>query len=373
MEQLSDSRQMIGGAHPELLPFRVSYIVKRSETLFSEGQVLSNADRCGMFICERGEVEVSFEEQTYVIHRGDMYIYLASSLVRIRKIHPDTEGFLLDGNLDFLTVLANRVLNAEQILFIRYHPCLTLTEAQHKGLRHALHAYEERLRELYTTTAIDAGRRMVLKELYQSLGSSFFFEVIYIYLTNKPLDPKPLSNRDLVFQRFYSDLSRHYHKEREVTCLTPLFLQSCEGGLWPFGQSMDCAKSNCRSESLVGEAGSQYQRDSYSFQLSFSVFLRQILQALRWLLSQGVPSAIWPLTKVHESSKKYMLRLFIQIFEVVRPNQLVGEGIDPAQPFNQCVAHTLHLGADRCVGFVGIQKALPQSLPKVMFQTQEGE
>ena len=217
MEQLSDSRQMIGGAHPELLPFRVSYIVKRSETLFSEGQVLSNADRCGMFICERGEVEVSFEEQTYVIHRGDMYIYLASSLVRIRKIHPDTEGFLLDGNLDFLTVLANRVLNAEQILFIRYHPCLTLTEAQHKGLRHALHAYEERLRELYTTTAIDAGRRMVLKELYQSLGSSFFFEVIYIYLTNKPLDPKPLSNRDLVFQRFYSDLSRHYHKEREVT------------------------------------------------------------------------------------------------------------------------------------------------------------
>ena len=56
MEQLSDSRQMIGGAHPELLPFRVSYIVKRSETLFSEGQVLSNADRCGMFICERGEV-----------------------------------------------------------------------------------------------------------------------------------------------------------------------------------------------------------------------------------------------------------------------------------------------------------------------------
>ena len=67
MEQLSDSRQMIGGAHPELLPFRVSYIVKRSETLFSEGQVLSNADRCGMFICERGEVEVSFEEQTYVM------------------------------------------------------------------------------------------------------------------------------------------------------------------------------------------------------------------------------------------------------------------------------------------------------------------
>ena len=143
MEQLSNSSQKIGGAHPELFPFRVSYIVKRNETLFSEGQVLSNADRCGMFICERGEVEVSFEEQSYVIHRGDMYIYLASSLVRIRKIHPDTEGFLLDGNLDFLTVLANRVLNAEQILFIRYHPCLTLTEAQHKSLRHSIHAYEQ--------------------------------------------------------------------------------------------------------------------------------------------------------------------------------------------------------------------------------------
>ena len=217
MEQLSNSSQKIGGAHPELFPFRVSYIVKRNETLFSEGQVLSNADRCGMFICERGEVEVSFEEQSYVIHRGDMYIYLASSLVRIRKIHPDTEGFLLDGNLDFLTVLANRVLNAEQILFIRYHPCLTLTEAQHKSLRHSIHAYEERLRDLYTTSSIDAGRRTVLRELYQSLGSSFFFEVIYIYLTNKPLDPKPLSNRDLVFQRFYNDLSRHYCEEREVT------------------------------------------------------------------------------------------------------------------------------------------------------------
>lgn len=231
MEQYN-SYASIGTTHPELLPFRVSFIVKRNESLFFEGQVLSNADRCGMFICERGEVEVSFEEQTYVIHRGDMYIYMAASLVRIRKIHPDTEGYLLDGNLDFLTLLANRVLNAEQILCIRNHPCLSLTEVQHHGLRHALHAYEERLRELYATKAIDAGRRMVLKELYQSLGSAFFFEVIYIYLTNKPLDPKPLSNRDLVFQRFYNDLSRHYQDEREVTyyanlqCISPRYFSS---------------------------------------------------------------------------------------------------------------------------------------------------
>ena len=201
----------------EALPFRVAYIRERDEQLFFEGQVLSNANLCGMFICERGEVEVSFEEQTYVIHRGDMYIYMASSLVRIRRIHPETEGYLLDGNLDFLTLLANRVLNVEQILFIRRHPCLTLTERQHQGLCHTLRTYEERLRELYSPTAMDAGRRVVLKELYQTLGSAFFFEVIYIYLTNKPLDPKPQSNRDLLFQRFFNDLSRHYRESREVT------------------------------------------------------------------------------------------------------------------------------------------------------------
>ena len=202
--------------HREAQPFRIAYIIKRNEQLFYEGQVLSNANLCGMFICERGEVEVSFKEQTYVIHRGDMYIYMASSLVRICRIHPETEGFLLDGNLDFLTMLANRVLSVEQILFIRRHPCLSLTEKQHQGLCHTLRTYEERLRELYTPAAMDEGRRIVLKELYQTLGTAFFFEVIYIYLTNKPLDPKPQSNRDLLFQLFFNDLSHHYRDSREV-------------------------------------------------------------------------------------------------------------------------------------------------------------
>lgn len=161
--------------HREALPFRIAYIIKRNEQLFYEGQVLSNANLCGMFICERGEVEVSFEEQTYVIHRGDMYIYMASSLVRICRIHPETEGFLLDGNLDFLTMLANRVLSVEQILFIRRHPCLSLTEKQHQGLCHTLRTYEERLRELYTPAVMDEGRRYAA---LQHISPRYFSSII---------------------------------------------------------------------------------------------------------------------------------------------------------------------------------------------------
>lgn len=95
------------------------------------GQIISTINKCGFFLCRQGEIEISLQEKSYIIKRGDLYIYIPSTLVRLLHKSADAEGIMVGVDLDYVIPIVNKVTNVENLLFIREYPCVSLSDEQY--------------------------------------------------------------------------------------------------------------------------------------------------------------------------------------------------------------------------------------------------
>ena len=196
-------------------PVKITTFSEADLSPFVRGRILSTLDKCGMFFCRKGEVEMEIDGTPYIIRKGDVYFYMASALVRLNRRSPDLEGVILEVDLDYILPVSHKVMTIEDILFLRDHPCVTLTEAQY--------AYLERLLEMYGRRAgmdEDASGGMQIRflqnELMKSYGQLLFCELMVIYYAHKSMQPVSRNQTDYIFQRFLLTLFRCYRRERDV-------------------------------------------------------------------------------------------------------------------------------------------------------------
>ena len=179
------------------------------------GSVVSTINKCGFFLCCRGEIELSLPLKSYVIKRGDLYIYVPSTLIRILRRSADAEGFMVEVDLDYAIPVINKVTNVENILFIKENPCVSLSDEQYAHLETLLENLQNRIRlEEHSDMGIHC-RRLTL-ELIKSMGQTVCYEVLNIYFSNRPLQPLAQNKKDVIFQNFMLSLYRFYRKERDV-------------------------------------------------------------------------------------------------------------------------------------------------------------
>lgn len=128
------------------IPFSFTFISKDTFQIFKDGKIISTADKCGIFLCRKGEVEISLEDKHYIIKHGDIYIYMASTLVHLLHKSPDAEGIMVEVDMDYILPIANKVINVENILFIRNNPCISLSDTQYLHLEQLLEQLWRRIR-----------------------------------------------------------------------------------------------------------------------------------------------------------------------------------------------------------------------------------
>lgn len=85
------------------MPFRKILLTSDTFQILKEGQIISTFNKCGIFYCQRGSVEVSLEGCHYHIKPGDVYIYMASTLVHLLHKSEDAEGIMVE--VDFYYIL----------------------------------------------------------------------------------------------------------------------------------------------------------------------------------------------------------------------------------------------------------------------------
>ncbi|ADV44077.1 AraC family transcriptional regulator [Bacteroides helcogenes] len=197
------------------IPFRFIPMTGEVSRFFCDGQIISTLDQCGLFLCRRGEIEVSLADKTYHITRGDMYIYMASTLVRLLHRSEDAEGIMVEVDINYVIPIVNRVMNVENLLFLREHPCTSLQGEQFRHLECLMESLYERIE---TENISDMPRLCgnLTLELLKSMGQTLCYEVLNVYFANQPLQPLPQSKKDLVFQNFMLSLFRYYRHERDV-------------------------------------------------------------------------------------------------------------------------------------------------------------
>ena len=84
---------------------------------------------------------MEIDNTPYIIKPGDICFYVASALVRVLRVGGEIDGVVVEVDVDYILPISNKVLNVQDILFMRDHPCITLTDAQCR--------YVDKLLELY--------------------------------------------------------------------------------------------------------------------------------------------------------------------------------------------------------------------------------
>ena len=198
------------------MPFQQIVLSKDTFHRFKDGQLISTFNKCGIFFCRKGSVDVSLEDQPYHIKPGDIYIYMASTLVHLLHKSDDAEGIMVEVDLDYILPIVNKVMNVESQLFMRRHPCISLSNEQCAHLEYLLDNLWERIKTEDSEQGNVQYQHLKL-ELIKSMGQTLCYEIVNMYFANKPLQPLPQSKKDAVFQNFMLALFRFYRKERDVS------------------------------------------------------------------------------------------------------------------------------------------------------------
>lgn len=198
------------------MPFRRILLTSDTFQILKEGQIISTFNKCGIFYCQRGSVEVSLEGCHYRIKPGDVYIYMASTLVHLLHKSEDAEGIMVEVDFYYILPIVNKVINVESQLFMRKNPCVSLSGEQCAHFEYLLNNLWDRI------NAEDCQKENVqyqhLKlELIKSMGQTICYEILNMYFTNQPLQPLQQGKKDVVFQNFMLSLFRFYRKERDVS------------------------------------------------------------------------------------------------------------------------------------------------------------
>ena len=198
------------------MPFRRILLTSDTFQILKEGQIISTFNKCGIFYCQRGSVEVSLEGCHYYIKPGDVYIYMASTLVHLLHKSEDAEGIMVEVDFYYILPIVNKVINVESQLFMRKNPCVSLSGEQCAHFEYLLNNLWDRI------NAEDCQKENIqyqhLKlELIKSMGQTICYEILNMYFTNQPLQPLQQGKKDVVFQNFMLSLFRFYRKERDVS------------------------------------------------------------------------------------------------------------------------------------------------------------
>lgn len=198
------------------MPFRRILLTSDTFQILKEGQIISTFNKCGIFYCQRGSVEVSLEGCHYHIKPGDVYIYMASTLVHLLHKSEDAEGIMVEVDFYYILPIVNKVINVESQLFMRKNPCVSLSGEQCAHFEYLLNNLWDRI------NAEDCQKENVqyqhLKlELIKSMGQTICYEILNMYFTNQPLQPLQQGKKDVVFHNFMLSLFRFYRKERDVS------------------------------------------------------------------------------------------------------------------------------------------------------------
>ncbi len=182
---------------------------------FRLGNLRPTIGTCGIFFCSAGEVELEIDGTPYIIQTGDVCFYMGGELLRVLHVSRDIDGIVMEADADFILPVSNKVLGVQDILYIRDHPCVTLTVSQQAYLSICLQHYMNRING-GSSYEESCGMCSLKMELIKAGGQALFYELLMMYFTNRPLHAVQRTQKDAIFQRFFVDLFHYYRSEREV-------------------------------------------------------------------------------------------------------------------------------------------------------------
>lgn len=187
---------------PEIGLFLIS-----KEEIEMQGHVLK-VDRNGFFFCRRGEITVIFEDKTYKMRKGDIFVYIPHSIIYIQSMSEDISGVLGLARFEFVLSTIQTVSESFSYLYFKNNPCMSLGEDSQGRLEDIFSAIEARSHRCDDP---------IVYQILLGLMKALCYQIMYEYFTGKPAEEISVSHSDVIFQKFMASLHKNYMKSRQVS------------------------------------------------------------------------------------------------------------------------------------------------------------
>lgn len=214
------------------LPFECVKLDSDSPFLIEDGGLISTGDMIGVFLCTEGSIEANIDTRTYAITKGNIFFYTPTFFVHILHKSSDFRGIAIRVDYDFVLPPLNRVLSIREQLLFRNNPYLSLNDKQFESIQSLMLQLISRI-ELENKSTIEMQRKILMRELIISMGTTLLFETLDVFLSNYPILATTNQDRnDTIVQNFLISLYHNHRIERDVAfyasqqCMTPSYFTS---------------------------------------------------------------------------------------------------------------------------------------------------
>ena len=199
------------------LPYEIIEMNAKTPFFFKNGQLITAEDQFGVYLCTKGYIEASMNEQKYDVKAGDIFFYTPISLIHILNTSKDLEAIVFRACSDFTIPLIKKTHNAKDLLLMPNNPYATLNHEQFLSIKQFM-IYSIKTIQAYTLEK-DINKKCILEALIKSLGETLYYKAIYIYFSKIRLNyvQQTLDRRDVILQNFIFSLYHNYNKKREVS------------------------------------------------------------------------------------------------------------------------------------------------------------
>ena len=183
------------------------------------GHIL-NVDRNGFFYCRQGTLTVVFNDKTYQMRKGDIFVYLPHSTIYVHEMSDDLAGTIGIARFEFVLSAIQAVSETYSYLYFKSNPCMSLSDGG-----------QARLEDLVTAISLRAPQcdNPIVYQILLGLAKALCYQIMYEYFSGKPAQSIVTDRQDTIFQKFMASLHKNYTKSRQVSfyaqesCLSPRY------------------------------------------------------------------------------------------------------------------------------------------------------
>lgn len=110
-----------------------------------EDYTFSQTDKCSLFLCQGGELDIILEDKTYHIRQGDIYISPLLMSIQIKHRSKDLKGVVLTVDIDYILTNTKKTFDPTWSFFIYENPCLSLSKEQYMYIDQLIDALRRRI------------------------------------------------------------------------------------------------------------------------------------------------------------------------------------------------------------------------------------
>ena len=183
------------------------------------GHIL-NVDRNGFFYCRQGTLTVVFNDKTYKMHKGDIFVYLPHSTAYVHEMSDDLSGTIGIARFEFVLSAIQAISETYSYLYFKNNPCMSLNKDG-----------QDRLEDLFTAISVRSPQcdNPIVYQILLGLMKALCYQIMYEYFSGKPAQSIVMDRQDTIFQKFMASLHKNYTKSRQVAfyaqenCLSPRY------------------------------------------------------------------------------------------------------------------------------------------------------